>query len=41
MTDENIKCEFDTDEDNEETDYELWKLRELKRIKRDRDEKEK
>jgi len=40
MTDENIKCEFDTDEDNEETDYELWKLRELKRIKRDRDEKE-
>ena len=41
-TDENIKCEFQTDdEDDAEQNYELWKLRELKRTKRYRDEKEK
>ena len=29
-----------TDDENEEVEYESWKLRELKRMKRDRDEKE-
>jgi len=29
-----------TDDENDETDYESWKLRELKRIKRDREERE-
>ncbi|CAG2108238.1 unnamed protein product [Medioppia subpectinata] len=29
-----------TDDENEETSYEVWKLRELKRIKRDKDESE-
>lgn len=29
-----------TDDDNDEVDYEAWKLRELKRVKRDRDEKD-
>jgi microfibrillar-associated protein 1 len=39
---ENIECDFLTDdENNNEEDYEAWKLRELKRIKRDRDEREK
>jgi microfibrillar-associated protein 1 len=36
---DNIACDFETDEDDE-TDYESWKLRELKRIKRDKDERE-
>ncbi len=39
-TGENVKCDFETDDENNEEDYELWKLRELKRIKRDREEKE-
>merc|ERR1712141_628959 len=32
--------EIITDDENEEVEYESWKLRELKRMKRDRDEKE-
>ena len=36
---ENITCDFDTEEENDD-DYESWKLRELRRIKRDREEKE-
>jgi microfibrillar-associated protein 1 len=35
---ENIACDFETDEDDE-NDYEAWKLRELKRIKRDKEER--
>lgn len=29
-----------TDDENEDVEYESWKLRELKRIKRDREEKD-
>ena len=30
-----------TDDENDEMEYEEWKLRELKRIKRDREERDK
>ena len=36
---DNITCDFDTDKEDDD-EYEAWKLRELKRIKRDREEKE-
>lgn len=41
-SDDNIVCDFNTDDENNnnQVEYEAWKLRELKRIKRDRDEKE-
>ncbi|XP_049805459.1 microfibrillar-associated protein 1 [Schistocerca nitens] len=39
-TDEPSLNDINTDDENDEVEYEAWKLRELKRLKRDREERE-
>jgi len=39
-TDDGIKCDFDTDDEDSEAAYDAWKLRELTRLKRDREERD-
>ena len=38
--DDGIQCDFDTDDEDQEAAYDAWKLRELKRLKRDREERD-
>jgi hypothetical protein len=35
-----IQCDFNTDDEEGETAYDSWKLRELERLKRDRKERD-
>ena len=39
-TDDGIICDFDTDDEDGATAYDAWRLRELTRIKRDREERD-
>jgi microfibrillar-associated protein 1 len=39
-TDTGIQCDFDTDDEDDETAYDAWRLRELTRLKRDREERD-
>jgi len=39
-TDDGIQCDFDTDDEDGEAAYDAWKLRELTRLKRDREERD-
>lgn len=39
-TDDGIICDFDTDDEDGATAYDTWRLRELTRIKRDREERD-
>lgn len=38
--DDGIQCDFDTDDEDGEAAYDTWRLRELTRIKRDREERD-
>ena len=38
--DDGIQCDFETDDEDGETAYDTWRLRELTRIKRDREERD-
>ena len=39
-TDDGIQCDFDTDDEDGEAAYDAWRLRELTRLKRDREERD-
>jgi microfibrillar-associated protein 1 len=39
-TDDGIKCDFDTDDEDGDNAYDAWRLRELTRLKRDREERD-
>ena len=38
--DDGILCDFNTDDEDPDAAYDAWKLRELKRLKRDREERD-